>query len=96
MKRKRMVTPKPSSLSNGPSKAQPKTEYTSHEEAYQSPIQPVTQPTSNQDLALLQQVISKLPASKKWTQRQRDKWLQALTANVDLLIDVVDLNNELP
>jgi Family of unknown function (DUF5343) len=96
LKRPRTPTSKPVSQSNGAKKPQPKSEFASHAEPYQVPIQPIIQPMSNQEFALLQGVISKLPMEKKWTQRQRDKWLQAFTANVDLLIDVVESDNDLP
>jgi hypothetical protein len=35
-------------------------------------------------------VIRKLPVEKRWTKRERDKWVRALEANLDLTIDVVD------
>jgi hypothetical protein len=35
-------------------------------------------------------VIGKLPAEKRWTQRERDKWLRALEANLDLAVEVVE------
>lgn len=37
---------------------------------------------------LLQGLLQQLPSDKKWTQERRDRWLQAFTANVDLLIDI--------
>jgi hypothetical protein len=37
---------------------------------------------------LLQGLLQQLPSNKKWTQERRDRWLQAFTANVDLLIDI--------
>jgi hypothetical protein len=30
-----------------------------------------------------------LPKEGKWTRERRDKWIQALTANVDLMIEVM-------
>jgi Family of unknown function (DUF5343) len=38
--------------------------------------------------ALLQGLLQQLPLDKKWTQGRRDRWLQAFTASVDLLIDI--------
>lgn len=35
-------------------------------------------------------VIRKLPAEKRWTQTERDKWLRALEANLDLAVEVVE------
>lgn len=35
-------------------------------------------------------VIRKLPPSKRWTQRERDRWLRALEANLDLTVEVVE------
>jgi len=40
------------------------------------------------DFRLLAGLIQRLPKSGKWTQTERDRWLQAMTANADLLIDV--------
>lgn len=40
------------------------------------------------DYALLLGLLQKLPVEKKWTQEQRKRWLQAFTANIDLMIDV--------
>ncbi len=82
-----------SSQSNGARKpqTQPKSDYS---EAYQASTPVTSQPMSNQEFALLQGLLGKLPMEKKWTQRQRDKWLQAMTANVDLLIDIVDLEDD--
>ena len=40
------------------------------------------------EYALLQGLLQQLPLDKKWSQRRRDRWLQAFTANMDLLIDV--------
>lgn len=39
------------------------------------------------EYALLQGLLQQLPSNKKWTQERRDRWLQAFTASVDLLID---------
>lgn len=41
-----------------------------------------------QEYALLQGLLQQLPSSKKWTQEKRNRWLQAFTANIDLLIDM--------
>lgn len=41
-----------------------------------------------QEYALLQGLLQQLPSSKKWTQEKRNRWLQAFTANIDLLIDI--------
>jgi hypothetical protein len=38
---------------------------------------------------LMMALIRQLPADRKWTKERRDKWLQAVTVNVDLLVDVV-------
>lgn len=37
---------------------------------------------------LLQGLLQQLPSNQKWTQERRDRWLQAFTANIDLLIDI--------
>ena len=41
-----------------------------------------------QEYGLLAGLLQQLPADKKWTKERRDRWLQAFTANIDLLIDV--------
>jgi hypothetical protein len=40
------------------------------------------------DYSLLAATIQLLPASRKWTQVERDRWLAALAANVDLMLEV--------
>lgn len=40
------------------------------------------------DLRLLSGLIQQLPKDARWTQAKRDRWLQAVTATVDLLIEV--------
>jgi hypothetical protein len=42
------------------------------------------------DYKLLHQLLQQLPKDGKWTQKQRDRWMQAMTANTDLLIEVID------
>lgn len=44
--------------------------------------------SKRQDLLLLQGLLQKLPVDRKWTQEQRNRWLQAFTANIDLIIDI--------
>lgn len=44
--------------------------------------------TTKPEYALLQGLLQQLPSSKKWTREKRDRWLQAFTANIDLLIDI--------
>lgn len=39
---------------------------------------------------LLSALIQQLPKDGKWTQNRRDRWLQAFTANIDLLVEVTD------
>lgn len=39
---------------------------------------------------LLQVLLKQLPSKGGWTQKRRDQWLQAVTSNVDLLIDVTE------
>jgi len=89
-KRARTTTPsKPlSSSSSGAKKAQPKEAFQS--EPYQSPSQQASQPVSNQDFALIRGLVGELPGERQWTSQDREKWLNALTAMVDLLIKIVD------
>jgi hypothetical protein len=43
---------------------------------------------SGPDYRLLSALIQQLPRDGKWTQGRRDRWLQAFTANIDLLVEV--------
>ena len=43
---------------------------------------------------LLQVLLSQLPTEGKWTQKRRDQWLGAVTASIDLLVDISELDNE--
>lgn len=45
---------------------------------------------SGSDYRLLSALIQQLPRDGKWTQGRRDRWLQAFTANIDLLVEVAD------
>jgi len=63
----------------------------------QNPAQPTNQllsaipVTSTQEFVILQGLLNQLPfADKKWTQSRREKWVQAMTASVDLLFELVD------
>lgn len=49
--------------------------------------------TDGPDPRLVSVLMQKLPASGKWTQAKRDKWLQAVAANVDLMIEIVEEAN---
>jgi hypothetical protein len=42
------------------------------------------------DYGLLEALLQQLPQDKKWTKKSRDRWLKAITANVDVLIEVED------
>ena len=44
----------------------------------------------NHQYQLLLALLNALPAEGQWTQQRRDKWLQAFSANVDLLVEVAD------
>jgi len=41
-----------------------------------------------QEYILLQGLLQQLPPNKKWTQERRERWIQAFTASIDLLIDI--------
>ena len=41
-----------------------------------------------QEYGLLVGLLQQLPTDKKWTKERHDRWLQAFTANIDLLIDI--------
>jgi len=51
----------------------------------------VTPITSTEEYAIMLGVLRKLPfADKAWTQAQREKWLKAVAANVDMLFELKD------
>jgi hypothetical protein len=43
---------------------------------------------AEQEYTLLQGLLQQLPPTRKWTTEKRDRWLQAFTASIDLLIDI--------
>ena len=43
---------------------------------------------------LLQVLLSQLPIEGKWSKKRRDQWLGAVTANVDLLVEISEPENE--
>ena len=59
----------------------------------QSPIVDSYQ-SINQEYALLEVLLRQLPEDRQWTKARRDRWLQALTANVDLLVDIIEAEDE--
>ena len=64
-------------------------EYVSTLQASQS--ETVTPITSTEEYAIMLGVLRKLPfADKAWTQAQREKWLKAVAANVDMLFELKD------
>jgi Family of unknown function (DUF5343)/IclR helix-turn-helix domain len=46
------------------------------------------------DYRLLVGLLDQLPADAKWTKEKRDRWLQAVTANLDLLIEIAPVATE--
>lgn len=68
-----------------PIRAQDTESSTSSPETYRHP-EPVVGIT--EDFHLVNALIRQLPSEKKWTREKRDKWMQALTATVDLLVEV--------
>lgn len=56
----------------------------------------VTPITSTQEYTILLGMLNKLPfAKKRWTQIQREKWLKAVAATLDLLFELEDPNTDL-
>ncbi len=55
-----------------------------------------TSPTAEQpvppglDLRLLSGLMQQLPKDGKWTQARRDRWLQAMAANLDVIVQVAE------
>jgi len=68
-------------------------------ELYQASAQPASHSeskipiTSTQEYVIMHGVLNKLPfATKVWTQAERDKWLKAVAANVEMLFELEDPN----
>jgi hypothetical protein len=84
---KPMTTPLallPSSLDESPDRGD--------EEATTSVLIPTYAPVppSKPEYVLLEGLLRQLPKDGQWTSQHRERWLNALTANVDLLIEVTD------
>jgi len=47
-------------------------------------------PASGLNLQLLSGLMQQLPKDGKWTQERRDRWLQAMAANVDVIVQLVE------
>lgn len=83
---KAVVTNRPSVLSHSTHSRKPRIDASSTMETTNTPngdfigIGP--------EYTLLQGLFQALPSSKKWTQERRDRWLQAFTASLDLLVDI--------
>jgi hypothetical protein len=57
------------------------------------PPEPPPPPPPSEDLArdpMITGALARLPADKKWTTQERDRWFRAMEAAVDLLVDVED------
>ena len=48
------------------------------------------QPQRPPDYAIFDWLFSRLPADGRWTRAQRDRWVAAYVAMIDLIIEVVD------
>lgn len=46
------------------------------------------QETGGTDYRLISALMQQLPKSGKWTKERRDKWIQAVSAGIDLLIEI--------
>src|SRR5439155_5885572 len=55
-----------------------------------APSQPPTPPPDGADYRLLSALIQQLPKDAKWSKSRRDRWVQAMTAGVDLLIEITE------
>ncbi|MCH8009446.1 MAG: DUF5343 domain-containing protein [Chloroflexi bacterium] len=47
-------------------------------------------PVAGPDLRLLSGLMQQLPKDGKWTQERRDRWLQAMAANVDVIVQLAE------
>lgn len=48
------------------------------------------QPGEGSDLPLLFALIQQLPKDRKWARSRRDRWLEAISASIDLIVEVDD------
>ena len=46
------------------------------------------------DYRLISVVVQQLPSNGRWTSRRRELWVQAMTATVDLMVEIVDQPGE--
>jgi hypothetical protein len=98
VKRSRITTSKPMSQSNGVKRPKPEPKDTEFESVpYQVSIPQASQPvtatpiTSTPEYVIMHGVLNKLPfTEKRWTQAEREKWLKAIAANVDMLFELKD------
>ena len=89
---------KPSGLSNGAKRPQPEPkdaesgpDFSQVSAQSANRLLSAVPVTSTQEFIILHGLLNQLPfADKKWTQPRREKWIQAMTAAVDLLFDLVD------
>lgn len=91
---------KSSAASNGAKKPNPEPKDSGFQsELYQASTQPASHSVSTipimptQEYVIMHGVLNKLPfATKVWTQAERDKWLKAVAANVEMLFELEDPN----
>jgi len=50
----------------------------------------VTQGEGGPDYRLISAVMQQLPRDGKWTKARRDRWIQAVSASVDLLVEITE------
>jgi len=53
----------------------------------------VTQAEGGPDYRLISAVMQQLPKDGRWTKARRDRWIQAVAASVDLLVEVTEEGN---
>lgn len=98
MRARSATSGKSSPHSNGTRRAEPKTDFAFPAEPDRTFTQPASQPAepptpavSTQEYLIMNGVLQKLPFEKKaWTQAERDKWLKAVAAMVDMLFEIKD------
>lgn len=89
---------KPLAQSNGTRKAEPKSDVTTHPvpdhvttRSDSQPAEPLISAASTQEYMIMHGVLQKLPFDKKrWTQAEREKWLKAVAAMIDMLFELED------
>jgi len=85
-RRTRQQAPRPTERTLKPKRIEPNGTSTTGQVA--STAEPNAPDDENPDYRVLSILLQRLPKNAQWKQEQRDRWLQALTAALDLVVEV--------